>query len=346
MEINAKVDTMYNDLNGKYEAVWTHVKKLDVQVAQTAESVKRSPGNLPGKGENPINEFVNAIELRSGKTLHAAPTIVVSERRKEKVMEQLLQEGAPTHGVKKTIEHTSSTRAPAPYVEETMEHPGPSTDHLLRPTAPANLPVRVYTPKMIQALKRYMKGLVSEKVVEEESVMMVSKECSAVLQNKMLKKRSDPGIFVLSVRIGNVLFARSLCDLGSSVNLMPYSVAKRLDYTRFKPKKNSLVYADRSTKFPVGILEDLHVQIGDTLIPADFVVLELDEEPKEPLILGRSFLCTAGAIIDVKGGKPMLDGQTFVIDDCSDIAEEVAEEVLAIDPLEVASQNPKKNMGI
>ncbi|XP_024016274.1 uncharacterized protein LOC112089752 [Eutrema salsugineum] len=210
--------------------------------------------------------------------------------------------------------------------------------------------------QMIPALKRYMKGLVSGKAVEEESVMMVSKECSAVLQNKVLKKRSDPGRFVLSVRIGNVLFARSLCDLGSSVNLMPYSVAKRLGYTRFKATKISLVFADRSTKFPVGILEDLDVQIGDTLIPADFVVLEVDEEPKDPLIFGRSFLCTGGAIIDVKGGvidlqlgdmvvrfemnkllkKPMLDGQTFVINDGSGIAEEVAEEVLAIDPLEVA----------
>ncbi|XP_024010423.1 uncharacterized protein LOC112085441 [Eutrema salsugineum] len=156
--------------------------------------------------------------------------------------------------------------------------------------------------QMIPALKRYMKGLVSGKAVEEESVMMVSKECSVVLQNKVLKKRSDPGRFVLSVRIGNVLFARSLCDLGSSVNLMPYSVAKRLGYTRFKPTKISLVFADRSTKFLVGILEDLHVQIGNTLIPADFVVLEVDEEPKDPLILGRSFVCTSGAIIDVKGG--------------------------------------------
>ncbi|CAA7051400.1 unnamed protein product [Microthlaspi erraticum] len=58
-ETHLKIDTMYNDLNGKYEAVWTHVKKLDVQVAQTAEAVKRPHGTLPGKGEkNPRNEYV------------------------------------------------------------------------------------------------------------------------------------------------------------------------------------------------------------------------------------------------------------------------------------------------
>ncbi|CAA7020499.1 unnamed protein product [Microthlaspi erraticum] len=136
--------------------------------------------------------------------------------------------------------------------------------------------------QMIPALKKYMKELISGKVAEDENVMLVSEECSAVLQNKVIKKRSDPGRFVLSVQIGHMTFACSLCDLGSSVNLMPYSVAKRLGYTKFKPTKVSLVFADRSTKFPVGILEDLHVQIGNTLIPADFVVLELDEEPKDP----------------------------------------------------------------
>ncbi|KAL1208875.1 hypothetical protein V5N11_010552 [Cardamine amara subsp. amara] len=151
-------------------------------------------------------------------------------------------------------------------------------------------------------------------------------------------------------------FACSLCDLGSRVNLMPYSVAKRLGFTKFKPTKISLVFADRSTKLPVGIIEDLHVRIGDTLVPADFVVLELDKDPKDPLILGRAFLCTARAIIDVQEGivdlrlgdmvvrfemnklikKPMIDGQTFVIHDGSEIAGEVTEEILAKYPLEVA----------
>ncbi|CAA7021264.1 unnamed protein product [Microthlaspi erraticum] len=159
-----------------------------------------------------------------------------------------------------------------------------------------------------------MKELISGKVAEEENVMLVSEECSAVLQNKVIKKRSDPGRFVLLERESDAVF----CGQATGIH-------------QVQTTKVSLVFADRSTKFPVGILEDLHVQIGNTLIPADFVVLELDEEPKDPLILGRNFLCTAGAIIDVKGGiidlhlgdivmrfemnkllkKPMLDGQTM-----------------------------------
>ncbi|CAA7019756.1 unnamed protein product [Microthlaspi erraticum] len=333
-ETHLKIDTMYNDLNGKYEAVWTHVKKLDVQVAQTAEAVKRPHGTLPGKGEtNPRNEYVAQVKLRSGRKL-LPDAIPLKRPCKEKVDEH-----------QETGGHVSGVDRAAPSgIDRSDDDASSSQEPILEsdlpiPVAAEPAPARAYTPKvpypvppkksrkdleeakckemlrdltvklplsdavqMIPALKKYIKELISGKVAEEENVMLVSEECSVVLQNKVIKKRSDPRRFVLSVQIGHMIFRCSLCDLGSSVNLMPYSVAKRLEYTKFKPTKVSLVFADRSTKFPVGILEDLHVQIGNTLIPADFVVLELDEEPKDPLILGRNFLCTAGAIIDVKGG--------------------------------------------
>ncbi|KAL1225343.1 hypothetical protein V5N11_009002 [Cardamine amara subsp. amara] len=340
-EINAKVDYMYNDLNAKYEAVTAHVKKLDTQVAQTAEAIKRPAGALPGKGELPRNEYhVNAVELRSGRLL-VPPTMTSShEKAKEKVTECQAREDdfAEKDG---DVEIGSSSGTPMGTVpteseEKSSEHPNYAPEHLLQQGAPAKIqkdfPERVYVPKvpypvppkktrkdledakcremlkdltvklplvdavqMIPSLKRYMKELVAGKVVEEENVMIVSKECSAILQSKVLTKKGDPGRFVITVKIGPCTFACSLCDLGSSVNLMPYSVAKRLGFTKFKPTKISLVFADRSTKLPVGIIEDLHFRIGDTLIPADFVVLELDEEPKDPLILGRAFLCTARA---------------------------------------------------
>ncbi|CAA7051688.1 unnamed protein product [Microthlaspi erraticum] len=181
--------------------------------------------------------------------------------------------------------------------------------------------------QMIPALKKYMKELISGKVAEDENVMLVSEECSAVLQNKVIKKRSDPGRFVLSVQIGHDL--------------------RMLSLRSWLEREPDAIFCGQA----IGIHE-----IGNTLIPADFVVLELDEEPKDPLILGRNFLCTAGAIIDVKGGiidlhlgdivmrfemnkllkKPMLDGQTYVIEDGSNLVDEVSEEMLLDDPLEVA----------
>jgi len=65
----------------------------------------------------------------------------------------------------------------------------------------------------------------------------------------------------------------------------------------------TLQLADRSTIHPVGFIEDIPVKLGGIYIPADFVVVDIDEDFQIPIILGRPFLTTAGAIINVKIGK-------------------------------------------
>ena len=61
--------------------------------------------------------------------------------------------------------------------------------------------------------------------------------------------------------------------------------------------------ADRSIVYPEGILEDIPIKIGEFYVPCDIVILEMEEDSQIPIILGRPFLATAGAIIDVKRGK-------------------------------------------
>ena len=96
--------------------------------------------------------------------------------------------------------------------------------------------------------------------------------------------------FVLSIQIRKTVSACSLCDLGSSVNLMPYSVAKQLGFTDFKPTRISLVFADTSVKLPVGILEDLHVRVGNTFVPTDFFGSRGWQRTKRSPHPGSSFL--------------------------------------------------------
>ena len=62
--------------------------------------------------------------------------------------------------------------------------------------------------------------------------------------------------------------------------------------------------ADRSVSRPLGILEDVPVRVGKFFIPVDFVVLDIPEDTHIPILLGRPFLHTAGALIDV--GKKTL----------------------------------------
>jgi hypothetical protein len=84
---------------------------------------------------------------------------------------------------------------------------------------------------------------------------------------------------------------------------MPLSICERLNLGELKPTKMSLQLADRSVKYPVGILEDVPLRIGQLYIPTDFVVMDIKEDSHIPILLGRPFLATAGAIIDVKRGK-------------------------------------------
>ncbi|XP_021761194.1 uncharacterized protein LOC110726028 [Chenopodium quinoa] len=74
-----------------------------------------------------------------------------------------------------------------------------------------------------------------------------------------------------------------------------------------KPTRISIQLADRSVRLPMGILEDVPVQVGRVFVPCDFVVMEMEEDNKVPLILGRPFLNTAGVVIDMKQGKLTLN---------------------------------------
>ena len=88
---------------------------------------------------------------------------------------------------------------------------------------------------------------------------------------------------------------------------MPLSVVKKLGFVQYKPCDLTLILADMTSKTPFGLLEDVPVMINGVEVPTDFVVLEMDEEPKDPLILRRPFLASAEAIIDVKKGKIQLN---------------------------------------
>ncbi|GKA13080.1 reverse transcriptase domain-containing protein [Tanacetum coccineum] len=93
----------------------------------------------------------------------------------------------------------------------------------------------------------------------------------------------------------------ALADLGASINLMPLSIWKKLSLPELTPTQMILELADRSTTSPSGIAEDVFVKVGKFHFLADFVVVDYVVDPRVPLILGRPFLRTARALIDVYG---------------------------------------------
>ena len=116
----------------------------------------------------------------------------------------------------------------------------------------------------------------------------------------------DPRSFTIPCTIGDCTFNNILCDLGASINLMPYSMMQKLGLDEPKPTNVSLQLVDRSITYPKGVLEDVLVKVGKFIFPIDFIVLDMEEDLEVPLILRRPFLATGRALIDVQRGNLIL----------------------------------------
>ncbi|KAG8490843.1 hypothetical protein CXB51_014050 [Gossypium anomalum] len=133
-----------------------------------------------------------------------------------------------------------------------------------------------------------------------------NEECSAILQNKLPTKLKDPRSFTIPCLIGSLNVEKALADLGASINLMPYKMFKQLGLGEPKPTRMSIQLADRSVRYPKGIIEDVLMKVDKFIFPVNFVVLDIDEDVEVPLILGRPFLAIARAVIDMGDGKLVL----------------------------------------
>ncbi|XP_057998849.1 uncharacterized protein LOC131177759 [Hevea brasiliensis] len=166
-----------------------------------------------------------------------------------------------------------------------------------------NIPFTDVISQMPSYAKFLREILSNKRRLEDYETVALTEKCSALLQNKLPPKLKDPGSFSIPCHIGETSIERALCDLGASVSLMPLSICEKLKIGDLKPTTISLQLADRSIKYPVGILENVPLKVGKFFIPVDFIVLEMEEDVRTPIILGRPFLATAGANIDVKNGK-------------------------------------------
>ncbi|XP_070020309.1 uncharacterized protein [Nicotiana sylvestris] len=155
---------------------------------------------------------------------------------------------------------------------------------------------------------KFLKEIMSSKrKLEEVSVVKHTEKYSAILQNKLPQKLGNPGSFIIPCTVGGAHFEKALCDSGASINLMPFSIFRKLEIGEMKDTCVSLQLADQSTKRPKEIIENVLVRVDKFVFPVDFIVLEMEENTEVPLILGRLFLATGRAIIDVHQGQLILE---------------------------------------
>nr|GEY42680.1 DNA-directed DNA polymerase [Tanacetum cinerariifolium] len=153
-------------------------------------------------------------------------------------------------------------------------------------------------PKFASTIKSLLTN--KDKLFELEKVPL-NKNCSAMLLKKLPEKLGDLDKFLIPCDFLRIEVCHALADPGASINLMPSSIWKNLSLSELTPTRMALELADRSITRPKGVAEDVFVKVGKFHFPTDFVVVDFEADPRVPLILGRSFLRTGRALIDVYG---------------------------------------------
>ncbi|GJW18104.1 reverse transcriptase domain-containing protein [Tanacetum coccineum] len=135
--------------------------------------------------------------------------------------------------------------------------------------------------------------------LEEIAITTVNAECSAIILNKVPEKLEDPGKFLIPCALQELDRTNALADSGASINLLPHSIYKQLGLGALKPTRMTLELANRFVMHPMGIAGDVVVRVDCFTFLADFVVVNFEPDPRVPIILGRPFLRTAKALIDL-----------------------------------------------
>ncbi|KAJ9562313.1 LOW QUALITY PROTEIN: hypothetical protein OSB04_007473 [Centaurea solstitialis] len=166
-----------------------------------------------------------------------------------------------------------------------------------------NIPL-VEALEQMPSYVKFLKDILNKKRrLGEFETVALTKECSALLTDKIPQKLKDPGSFTIPCSIGGKEVGHALCDLGASINLMPLSIFKKLGIGEARPTTVTLQLADRSIAYPKGKIEDVLVKVDKFIFPADFVILDYEADRETPIILGRPFLATGRTLIDVQKGE-------------------------------------------
>ncbi|KAL5573402.1 hypothetical protein UlMin_022999 [Ulmus minor] len=265
------------------------LRNLENQVGQLATALSSRPsGALPSNTENPQRDgkqHAKAITLRSGNTVE-----VPEARKRTQKESDLIQEEVLTEQAKNQQENRE--------VEISAEKSDAEVSHLH-----INIPFVEALEQMPNYVKFMKDMLMKKRKFGEFETVALTRECSAALQSKLPPKLQDPGSFTIPCSIGGQYCGKALCDLGASINLMPMSIFKTLGIGEARPTTVSLQLADRSIAQPEGKIEDVLVKVDKFIFPVDFIILDFEADMEVPIILGRPFLATGRALIDVHNGE-------------------------------------------
>ncbi|GJX60049.1 reverse transcriptase domain-containing protein [Tanacetum coccineum] len=293
-------------------------------------------GTLPSQTVTNPRQQINAITTRSGKTLEEpstplVPTPVISIPQKEPVqnpetstkkvqnlnLENTVHVPSPEEEesifmeilkpkAKKTINldpNSYPSKLPYPERIKVRENDKPSAQHSRFLKMIKQLRLEIGLKDALVEMPKFNKWLSSllrsKEKIEEIAITIVNAKCFAIIMNKVPEKLEDPGKFLIPCALQELNRTSTLADSGASINLLPHSIYKQLGLEALTPTRMTLELANHSITHPMGIAEDVVVRVDGFTFLADFVVVNFEPDPRVPIILGRPFLRTAKALIDL-----------------------------------------------
>ncbi|XP_019170955.1 PREDICTED: uncharacterized protein LOC109166457 [Ipomoea nil] len=301
-----------DQVNERLDQLSAHNNMLENQLAnQASTSSTKVTGKLPACTENPI-AHVNAIVTRTGKILSEL-SLPIETSIPNKIVDVEIEEKLDEEEVEPAI------LKPNPQVRDEMEKP------VRRYEPPFPFPQKFQKQvkesrwkkflEVVESLKvsmplldllsqvpsygKFLRDILAKKrKYGEQEMIAMAQEYRALTPGigKPLRKHRDLGKFTIPCVIGGRLIKRSLYDLGSNVNVMPLSLCQNLNLRVPQPTQLTLQFVDQSSRSPIGIIEDVLVRVDKCFVPCDFIVIDVQENPNVPIILGRPFLATTGAV--------------------------------------------------
>ncbi|KAL5565416.1 hypothetical protein UlMin_028580 [Ulmus minor] len=300
-----RTNAFIDDTQANFRNQGASIRNLEHQVGEISKLLtERAQGAFPSNTERNPREEAKAITLRSGKELEKSKE-VSKQVIEEDTSVPKDQDATPT--IEQPLLKLSSNAVPFPQRlrKQNLDKQFSKFIDIFK-SLHINLPFVDMLEQMPKYAKFLKEVLSNKRRLEANEKVMLTEECSAILQRKLPPKLKDPGSFTIPCTIGDFEFDKVLCDLGASINLMPLSIFKKLGLGEVKPTTVSLQLADRSIKHPRGIIADVLVKVDKFIFSADFIVLDMEEDREVPLILGRPFLATGRTLIDVYQGKLIL----------------------------------------
>ncbi|KAK9076094.1 hypothetical protein SSX86_004427 [Deinandra increscens subsp. villosa] len=279
------------------------IKNLEQQMAQLATSVSKleSQGKLPAQTETNPKHNACAITLRGGKSYDGP-------RRQDEEEEIVVEKKEDKHETPKPMNSEVKNTPPPPFPSRLRSTKKEREEQEIMETfrkVEVNIPL-LDAIKQVPRYAKFLKELcTSKRKLKGNETVKVGENISAVLQKRLPTKCKDPGVFTVPCKLGNITVPRAMLDLGASINVLPYSIFKTLNVGPLKRTGVIIQLADRSVVHPKGVLEDVLVQVNELVFPADFYILDMEDDDSpssSSILLGRPFLKTAKTKIDVYSG--------------------------------------------